>query len=253
MWELQGPTRLLSNGNYFDRLIEPVRSEVISFYEDGIMELDAGIFMVSPKEWPEYRYPWIYCGNFTYYRLFGKFLEIYHPGKKTWLRLEIQGVDEETMKLASTDVSVTLRRLKSPASPGRKIRMKRIELTLTDSRYSISRKLIYEENDHLRILELNPNSNSKVVIRKLPDGYFAYLQRIVARNDAFNLSKNYNEVLDGRMTTLELVAGSKKKTIRSEGHHPDNLTLILVALIYSEDLLNYPDLWFRVNFDRYYR
>jgi hypothetical protein len=250
---MDGLPKLLSNDSSADWWIEHVTKDVVTFFEDGVFEVESGIFFLTPKQWPEYRYPWIYCGNFSYYKLTGRFLEIYNPSQKTWSRFEVLSLEGGKMRLSGRDTIFSLTKAEHARLAKGKVAIQQIELKVLDLRFFVDKRLVLGHDDSLKVYDFNaePGSPPKVQKLKLPEGFFAYVSNKMLGNNVLKLSDLHDEVVCGRQIKLELTTSNGKKTIRSEGYLPEDIKSVIIPLIYCDDLLNYPELWYRVNFKKY--
>ena len=250
-WALAGLPKILSNDTLSDWRTEPVDQDVVKFYADGIFEIESGMFFSTPQYWSEYRFPWIYCGNFSYYRLIGEHLEIYNPCYKKWIQFKIDSLEGNKVTLMGMDTLFTLTKLKVDNLSLKRITIKKIELKISDMRFFVGKRIVLEENGRLTVYYENALNKGKILKAKLPPGYFSYVSNKIVSNNLWNLSSLYDQTVDGRSIKLKLIAKEGEKTIQSEGYLPDEIKRTLVPLIYVEDLLNYPELWYKVDFNRY--
>ncbi len=128
-----------------------------------------------------------------------------------------------------------------------------IQIIITDPRYFIAKKITIDRKDNLIIEDLHANHElnpSKHL--QLPSGYFKYLCKKMVANDLFGADSLYTQSASGDGRGINILVKysrlNRDKNIRVIGIPPDFVTRALIPMIYSEDLLNYPDLWLKVDF-----
>lgn len=255
-WTLKNASRVFYIDPTYNHIIESMSEDKISFYTNGTMAMSSGFFFVTNEKWPEERYPWIYCGDFAKYKIENDSLAVLHPGYKTWIKYKIVNENQDSVEIRNHGATFLMTRNRTLPLRGSKAGVQAVEITVADSRYFIAKKMTIDRNDNLIVedLHINHELNPRKYLR-LPSGYFKFLCRKIIESDLLRADSLYSqsEANDGRgiILLLKYSQRNRSKIIRLIGVPPDFLTRALIPMIYCEDLMNYPDLWLKVDFAKY--
>jgi hypothetical protein len=245
-WILKDESRIVFINPRYNHVIEKMSIDKISFFGSGLFEMSSGFFFITEEKWPEKKYPWIYCGNLSTYKITNDSLFIYHPGYKKWKEFKIETLGGDSMSIRSNEHKFSFVKDKSNSNHP-VLDIKRIELLIFDSRYFISKKLVLMSK-YLVSEEVQPDRKLRSVKRKLPKGYFEYVKAKITENKLQHADSVYNRDFDGRHIIFSMFKEGSKTTIDITGTSPDFVTRAIIPIIYCEDLVDYPNHRYEVDF-----
>jgi hypothetical protein len=237
VWGMTDERKILPIDTYhYDRIIEVVKESEIVFDKDHV-SIPSGIYSLTGEEWPEGKYPWIYCGTRTLYKISGNKVNIYNPGNRTWMEFSVRINGADSMVLSAGSRSFGLYK-KQTAYYNNAIQY--VHLSVIDVDQYFVYYEVYIENDRIKVVK------DKREIKAISSSYVNYIFKNFDRVDVSQLKELYNsEVSTNRILELDVHYGDgKQKYSRIIGvDHPDELKLALLPVIYAGDFINHKDCW----------
>ncbi|MCG8389430.1 MAG: hypothetical protein MJA30_28015 [Cytophagales bacterium] len=212
-------------------------------FENDSVTIEGGLFFLSEHEWPEGRFPFVYLGNKTKYRLANNKLSIYHPGYSIWVEFEIKKNTDQVLLLTRNEFEFELRKVEDDTGNG-KIDLASISASIYGTAYGLDYTVkLFEDNTLMyknNLIDIN-----EYLKFDLPAGYFKEVESRLEKINILDLDSAYYDPQINSEETIELKLDGHnfEKRIKIYGQPIDpGIELAVIPIIYVHHLLMYQSL-----------